>query len=288
MKTKEELVKVFERTVEDLKRGFYTVPDGKSTVKFNDSKLRRDSWMYTDNELKGSIIREDRCEFKTKVYVENKDTFLKAIEMGPKAVILNMASSRNPGGGVAKGSRAQEEDLCRRSNLLVSLYSFTDKGKSWFGCGNRDFKYPIPTFGGIYSPKVTIYKDTDYNTYTTPYYTNVISVAAMIKPDFDPITLMIPKKQAYIMKRKIRSIFRVALLHGHTKLVLGAFGCGAFANPPKHVALMFKEVLEETEFNNVFEEICFAILDDNNTGKAHNPEGNYKPFVDLFGTNETI
>ena len=286
MKTKENLVKVFEKTVEDLRRGYYTCKD--ETIKFNDSRLRRCSWMYTDSDLSKSVVPEVRTEFNTKIYVQNIDSFLKAIEFGPKAAVLNMASSRNPGGGVSKGSRAQEEDLCRRSNLLVSLYGFSSKGKIWFG-NKKPFQYPISPYGGIYSPKVTIYKDQEYNTYKMPYFTNVISVSAMIRPEFDPDTLMISKSQVHIIKRKIRSILRIALLQGHTKLVLGAFGCGAFCNPPKHIAKIFKEVLGETEFFNVFEEICFAILDDGNTGKAHNPEGNYKPFVDVFGTeDETI
>jgi hypothetical protein len=30
--------------------------------------------------------------------------------------------------------------------------------------------------------------------------------------------------------------------------------------------------------------ITFAILDDHNAGKQHNPEGNLKPFVDVFGS----
>lgn len=284
-KSKEQLVKVFEETLEDLEKGYYTAPD-KSTVKFNDSKLKRDSYFYNDEELKGPVVKEiSGPEFETKIYVENIDSYLKAIEMGPKAAVLNMASSRNPGGGVTKGSKAQEEDLCRRSNLVVSLYSFSDRGRL-SSKRLRSGCYPIPTYGGIYSPKVTIYRDTDYNTYQEPHYTNVISVAAMVRPEYDPETLQIKKSQVHIAKRKIRSILRIALLRGHTKLVLGAFGCGAFCNPPKHIAQLFKEVLSETEFFNVFEEICFAILDDGNTGKEHNPEGNYKPFLDVFGSKE--
>lgn len=284
MKTREELAKIFEKTSYDLKRGYYLNPE-KETIRFNDRKLRRGSVMYTDIKLSTEVQAEEK--FDTKIYVENIDTFLKAIELGPSAAVLNMASARTPGGGVINGSKAQEEDLCRRSNLIVSLYGFVEKGKSWFNYRNTG-DYPIPTFGGIYSPKVTIFKDQEYNTYKEPFYTNVISVSAMIRPEYDPITFMIPKKQIHIIKKKMRSILRIALLNGHTKLVLGAFGCGAFENPPKHISQLFKQVLSEDEFKNSFEEICFAILDDNNTGREHNPEGNYKPFVEVFGTHETI
>ena len=36
----------------------------------------------------------------------------------------------------------------------------------------------------------------------------------------------------------------------------------------------------------MFEEICFAILEDNNSGREHNPLGNLKPFIDVFGEHE--
>ena len=38
-------------------------------------------------------------------------------------LVLNLANPVNPGGGVRRGSKAQEEDLCRKSSLLLSLES---------------------------------------------------------------------------------------------------------------------------------------------------------------------
>ena len=71
-------------------------------------------------------------------------------------------------------------------------------------------------------------------------------------------------------------------MNGHSKLVLGAFGCGAYSCPSRHVALLFKEVLQEKEFDHSFEEICFAIIEDKNSLK-NNKEGNLKPFKEIFG-----
>ena len=41
--------------------------------------------------------------------------------------ILNMSSARHVGGGVWRGARAQEEELCRRSNLYVALMKSRDQ-----------------------------------------------------------------------------------------------------------------------------------------------------------------
>ena len=83
-------------------------------------------------------------------------------------------------------------------------------------------------------------------------------------------------------KNKMRTILRIGLRHGHDSLVLGALGCGAFCNPPSHIARLFHEVFEEPEFKNKYRLISFAILDDHNAHRAHNPEGNYKPFIEEF------
>ena len=64
--------------------------------------------------------------------------------------------------------------------------------------------------------------------------------------------------------------------------VLSAFGCGAFQNPPHHVARLFKEVFFEDEFRNRFRLVVFAIMDDHNSWREHNPEGNLLPFLREF------
>lgn len=63
------------------------------------------------------------------------------------------------------------------------------------------------------------------------------------------------------MKNKMRQTFRILAQNKITHCVLGAMGCGAFQNPPGEVARIYKEVLEEAEWNGVFEEIMFAVLD---------------------------
>lgn len=281
MKTKHELIEEYNKTVNDIQEGNYVNLLGDVIDFPRFGKLKRGTKKY---DTIGKISDYPTYS-ETKIYTENIDTFLKAKELGPSCAVLNMASARTPGGGVTKGSRAQEEELCRRSNLIYSLYSFTSLGKKLFGFDNTDkSQYPISVYGGIYSPGVCVYKTpNNYNPIDTPYTCSVISVAGIIHPEIDPTTGMMLKKYVHIVKEKIRTILRIAIINGHSKLVLGALGCGAFKNPPKHIALIFKQILEEKEFSRSFEEICFAILDDGNSGREHNPDGNFKPFVDVFG-----
>ena len=85
-----------------------------------------------------------------------------------------------------------------------------------------------------------------------------------------------------LSKDKIRTILRIAHFHGHDAVVLSALGCGAFRNPPADVAAAFDEVLREPEFAGAFKKVLFAILDDQNAGRAHNPDGNFLPFKRRF------
>jgi hypothetical protein len=63
-------------------------------------------------------------------------------------------------------------------------------------------------------------------------------------------------------------------------LVLSAFGCGAFGNPPQVVAELFREVL--SAHSDQIRRVVFCILEDHNSGRWHNPHGNLAPFVEAF------
>lgn len=113
-----------------------------------------------------------------------------------------------------------------------------------------------------------------------PVKLSFISVAGMNRPDVKDG--LIAEYLVEGVKNKIRTILRIGLENGHDSLVLGALGCGAFRNPPRHVARLFHEVIEEEEFFGCYKLLIFAILDDHNAHKTHNPEGNFKPFAEEF------
>ena len=57
----------------------------------------------------------------------------------------------------------------------------------------------------------------------------------------------------------MRTQLAVAASMGFEDLVLGAFGCGAFANDPRDISRLYRDLLEG-EFRGVFKHVTFAVL----------------------------
>jgi uncharacterized protein (TIGR02452 family) len=76
-----------------------------------------------DDELVLSDADRGRFgETPAKVVVSAKRTFEAAsVYKDTKVAVLNFASASNPGGGVVRGANAQEECLCRCSDLYFCL-----------------------------------------------------------------------------------------------------------------------------------------------------------------------
>ena len=212
------------------------------------------------------------------------------VEQGYNPALLNMASLYHPGGGVLQGSSAQEEDLCRRSTLAISLYQFSLPGGRYgdladmVGVKRRAERYPMDnTYGGIYSPGITFFRgtrDEGYVLLDNPFQAAVISVASLnYNPKHGHNSLdadgNIPEADKPVLKEKIRTILRIGILKGHDSLVLGALGCGAFCTPPAQMARLFHQVLDEEEFRGRFSKIVFAIIDSPSSN-------NFKPFLKEF------
>jgi uncharacterized protein (TIGR02452 family) len=206
---------------------------------------------------------------------------------GLNPCVLNMASGRTPGGGVLRGSSAQEESLFRRTNLFVSLYQFAPYA-SKYGLERSKDHYPLPEAGSVYSENVTVFRRSEKQGCAfleRPFKVGIVSVAAISHPSLERQEgrLRLSAPDASLTQEKIRSILRTSALHKHDALVLSAFGCGAYANPPEHIAELFRQVFAEKEFVGRFKKIVFAIFDDANSRKEHNPEGNLRPFERVFG-----
>ncbi|KAK4158977.1 hypothetical protein QBC43DRAFT_328089 [Cladorrhinum sp. PSN259] len=203
-------------------------------------------------------------------------------QIAGRVAVMNFANESNPGGGWTNGALAQEEYLCYRSTLGASLLQT---------------HYPWQPREGLYTQDVVIYREAIG--YTPPDFghrllpqtsyiggaenlpvVSALSVAAIFRPrthrgsNNPNNTYYSNPSHRELTKDKIRLTLRMAARKGHTIIVLGAFGCGAFANPPTGVCHCFTEVLQEPEFQGGwFKEIWFAVLDPQR-------EGNYPIFRD--------
>ena len=73
-------------------------------------------------EMELPTVDKARFEDEAKIIVSTKRTFEAASSYhGQKVAVHNFASATNPGGGVTRGSSAQEECLCRCSGLYFCL-----------------------------------------------------------------------------------------------------------------------------------------------------------------------
>ena len=278
------LIKVFSHNLEIFRDGAYrTETDRVVTLPAREDFVEGARMFSAPIE-----IASDYKPVKTAVEVQNVDCILALRELvgqGLNPAVLNMASLYHPGGGVLMGSSAQEEELCRRSTLAVSLYQFSLPGGRYgdladtVGVRRRAERYPMDnTYGGIYSPGITFFRGTQDEGYLLldePFRAAVISVASLnYNPKHGHNSLengQIPESDKPVLKEKIRTILRIGVLEGHDSLVLGALGCGAFCTPPAQMARLFHEVLDEREFRGRFLKIVFAIIDSPSSN-------NFRPF----------
>lgn len=219
---------------------------------------------------------------------------------GYNPAILNLASAKHSCGGYAQGLSAQEESLCRSSNLSVSLFQYGDtkyKDVRDSGVPIKEIGYPLDIdFGGIYTPNVSFFrygKAGLYDFKIPSFRCDVISVAGLSfngrshYADIDELSYRADNggftpEGGEIMLNKIRTIYRLGIEHGNDALVAGALSCGAYKCPPQEVARLFRAVLEESEFKNKFRLVVFAILE--NLRKPNGLDGKFAPFYREFGT----
>jgi uncharacterized protein (TIGR02452 family) len=165
--------------------------------------------------------------------------------------VLSMASPLRPGGGVLTGATSQEESLCMRSTLFPSL---------------RDEFYRLPENALVYTPDVLVFRAHDLSPLPKcdRFFVDVISCAALRFPEVEDGKYVVAADRE-VMTKKIRSILCSAMMKGCKRVVLGALGCGAYANPAHEVAGLFKRVIcgnsrrKGDETWGCIEEIVFAI-----------------------------
>lgn len=225
-------------------------------------------------KLKGNSTHQAVPVFEhCQITCEDEDTFTMARNIynrnelydgkDGKVLVLNFANPYNPGGGVWKGANAQEEDLCRRSNLLLSLESEEAKEYYQYNKANRKRDMYGNDYGNnsmILSPMVKIIKDKNYRRFVGCPYIGVLTAAAPIILDKQHIS----DEYLDIFFERINSVLLCAAHYGYTHLILGAWGCGAFGNDSEVVARLFRDAIDNFNYNEknvhqLFESITFAV-----------------------------
>lgn len=283
-KRKELNKAIFKDTTLIIKAGGYISPTGKQVILQMD-KMIAGAACYHD-ELPAQEV--PTVEGGSIIMVEKNDCLVAAerlVREGYNPALLNFASAGHPGGGVETGARAQEETICRRSTLSRSIYTFDASYAAKYGydyCPGNNYPLGNLNYSAIYSPAVTVFKEgLECTLMENPYQVAVITCAALNLNGRYTLKLTLdghmPQRAKEITANKARTIFRIALMHGHDSLVLGAFGCGAFRNPPGEVAAIFHQVLNEPEFKDKFRLVTFSIIEDHNSENA-----NFKAFKAEF------
>jgi uncharacterized protein (TIGR02452 family) len=214
--------------------------------------------------------------YSTPIVVTQEDSLVAArrlLATGLTPAVLNFADDDMAGGNVMAGSGAQEESLWRRTNLcktqLQRFYPLLGEGAG-----------PVE---GIYTPAVTVFKSPEgegYMDVAEPWEVAVVSVPAIPYPSLEG-GRMGPEDTA-LFRKKIELVLQIADRRSHDSLVLGAFGCGAWRGPPRQIAELFRDVLQE--WNGVFREIVFACLHTEGVnGRGGTYRNNYSIFKEVLG-----
>lgn len=194
---------------------------------------------------------------KTELKCVNQDTFAcglhiqSLIQNDPsrKVCVLDMMNAYTAGGGFLNGASAQEEDLCRRSNLYPALKTLITSDKHL----REDQAIVV---------KAQVFRDEKYQVLDKPVPLDIVGVAGLnnkYKAESSPKSIEDQEKRTIAI---ITQMLRTMASNGYTDVVLGALSCGAFNTPPGIVAECFRIVLEKDEFKGRFITVSFAVSGD--------------------------
>lgn len=178
--------------------------------------------------------------------------------------VLCYSSPNIPGGAVASGVAAQEEDIFRRTSICLSLPPHnTPKGLYPMGASRPG--------RCVVAANVCIVKDARFEWLFPPRRAEhpwpIITVISCPAPQKPPVTT---DGEGYAddgkrMRLQMTAVLQAAVLAGSRVLVLGAWGCGGFRNPPAGVANAFRCLLfgsgEDEGFERYFDHVEFAVPD---------------------------
>ncbi|KAJ3095250.1 hypothetical protein HDU97_007124 [Phlyctochytrium planicorne] len=211
-----------------------------------------------------------------------------------------------------KHSIPEKTDKVEKSLPNLNTKSTTRQPPPLSKVQKRSWSYPISENQAVYAPGIYIFRGSESEGY--PFLKNPGRVSCIcVVPDMNRDNLdnkeraNFPKinsssnsiawkggrgrdrdvrmsaKATKAYAKKIEFALRVAINEGRRILILSALGCGAHGTPPKHAAEIYRETLSAVDpKGEFFDLVAFAILEDQNSFKGHNPEGNISPFAEVL------
>ena len=257
-------IEILEETLQILDQGHYEV-NGKTVELQLSNERMAASQVLLPPSVEAVCMQEctrqasnDRCI----IDCVKQDSFAAAIKMtmdrsteekqSKPVMVLNFANPVNIGGGVYKGARAQEEDLCRRSSLLRSLES--PQALSYYRY-NRKLQTHMGSDAMIVSPEVEVFRDENGDLLEETVIVAVLTCAApMISYGTEGMS---EEEYQEMFYKRIVGVIKCSAYFGYRDLVLGAWGCGAFGNDAAVVSDLFLRAINELDWNGLRAEDLF-------------------------------
>jgi len=187
----------------------------------------------------------------TQIMIYNNDTIDVAIHIHDlypesKLLIMNLASYTTFGGGVKKGCMAQEEELFRKTDYALH------EGQHLYPLNKKEF---------VFTEDVLIVNDSNYDLLPQEdmFYVDFLAIAAIKNPKL--INDALTSYDYHITYNKIKSFFLFAIKHKYIDVIVGAFGCGVYNNPPIEIIEIYNDCIKK--YKKSFRSITFAILSKN-------------------------
>ncbi|MCD8299646.1 MAG: TIGR02452 family protein [Clostridiales bacterium] len=296
MDRREQNKQILNDTLFIIRKGYYVKGDRKVKLNITGEHITK-SYVLLPEQVK-EISRNLHSDNpfvmgRVGVGVTNIDSFSMAERLfdpgyehtftgkGIRILVLNFANPVHPGGGVRRGARAQEEDLCRRSSLLCALESPEARVYYDYNAGLSGY---MGSDAMILTSEVEVIRDENYELLDKPFTVAVLTCAApMVSRGTGGLSWT---EYEDLLYHRIMMIFRIAVYYDYTHLVLGAWGCGAFGNDANLVSDLFYKAMKELKVpmqkngtgtvKDFFRRIDFAVLDHTKD------QYNYKAFLRNF------
>lgn len=285
-----ENITILNDTLRILNQGYYTINGQRINLKLSREEMQKVS-VFLPEDIKRIAAKRTATQQpsanRMDVACENMDSYTLARkrnaeypdlsdEQAKPILVLNFANPVNPGGGVRRGAKAQEEDLCRKSTLLPSLES--PEANAYYTY-NRTLNTYMGSHAVMITPKVEIIKDEKGNLLKDSLIVSVMTCAApMLRNGMEGMT---DQEYQDMFYERILGMLHIAGHLGYTTLILGAFGCGAFMNDAHIVSDLFYKALKNfthsgLKAEKIFQRIDFGVL------SRSADQYNYKEFARNF------